>query len=230
VAHARLTTPGRPRPIARRASLLAALALVASSCSAPAKPPPPLPQPPAPRPAQRPADADRLAAGTDFGAYRSARFNLVLPLPDVTGWRIDDRKEHWLAATHAATASTLLLRTWHADEVVRRSACEEQARLWRKLPERAGSRLLEARPLPLPAEHDTIVEVRLRPGTKAVPAEGFVLAFGGWARRCFAFVFVTRASNEDAVAERLATIVDGSLARIRFESELEPGREERLIP
>jgi hypothetical protein len=178
----------------------------------------------------RRAEVDPLARGASFGAYRSARFNLVLPLPDAGGWRVDDQGERWLSATHVASASTLLVRTWHEDEVVRRSACEQRARLWRKLPERAGSRLLEARALAMPAEHDTIVEVRLRAGTKTVPAEGFVLAFGGWARRCFAFVFVTRGTNERTVAERLATVVDGSLARMRFEDELSPGREERFSP
>lgn len=205
--------------------------LLASSCGAPAKPsPPPAPTAPAPQASARPAAIDPIAAGARFGAYRSARFNLVLPLPDAEAWRIDDRGERWLAATHAASSSALLVRTWREDEVVRRASCEERARLWRKLPERAGSRLLEARALALPPEHDTIAEVRLRPSTKTEPAEGFVLAFGGWAKRCFAFVFVTRAPSERAVAERLATMVDGSLTRIRFESELLPEREERGIP
>jgi hypothetical protein len=181
-------------------------------------------------PPARPVAADPLAAGARFGSYRSARFNLVLPLPDAREWRIDDRGERWLSATHAASSSTLLLRTWREDEVVRRASCEERARLWRKLPERSGSRLLEARPLAMPSEHDTIAEVRLRPSTKTEPAEGFVLAFGGWARRCFAFVFVTRAPSESAVAERLATMMDGSLTRIQFESELSPEREDRFSP
>ncbi|UQA60736.1 hypothetical protein [Polyangium aurulentum] len=227
MAHPRLTS----RSIARRALSLAALALFASSCGAPAKPSsPPSPAAPPPQPSARPAAVDPIAAGTGFEAYRSARFNLVLPLPDAEGWRIDDRGDRWLAATHAASSSALLMRTWREDEVVRRASCEERARLWRKLPEREGSRLLEARALPMPAEHDTIAEVRLRPSTKTEPAQGFVLAFGGWAKRCFAFVFVTRAPSERAAAERLATMVDGSLTRIRFESELSPEREERVVP
>jgi hypothetical protein len=53
---------------------------------------------------------------------------------------------------------------------------------------------------------------------------GFVLAFGGLKRRCFAYVYATRASGPTAdalVADRLAEMVEGSLLALRLDSDLE---------
>jgi len=51
-----------------------------------------------------------------------------------------------------------------------------------------------------------------------------VLAFGGWAHQCFAFVFVTRDDDETTVAARLSTIVHGTLGHMKFDSNLVPKR------
>jgi hypothetical protein len=183
-----------------------------------------------------PADPIAAAAPSSFKTYSSARFDLALPLPDGAAFRVDDKTDRWLVATHEATGSTLRVRVWREDDVGGRARCEERARGFRALPSREGSRLVEARRIAVPPEHDTIAEVRVMPLVRAqnesknAPVEGFVIAFGGWAKKCFAFVFTTRADDERIVAARLATIVDGSLARTRVESELLPSRQPHDAP
>jgi hypothetical protein len=219
VAHARLTV---------RAPFALALALL-FGCGGAADPPPtnpPRPLPSAGSAAQKPAP-DPIAGASSFTTIPSARFDLGLPLPDGASFRVDDRTERWLVARHDGTNSVLLVRTWREDEVVNRSRCEARARGWRDLPSRDGRRLVSASRLAVPADHDTVVEVFLGPRAPAgEPTDGFVLAFGGWAKRCFAYVFLTR-GDERVVMERLAIMVDGSLARLRFQSELAPARPTR---
>jgi len=181
---------------------------------APTTPPPP---PPAP--------VDPIASGASFTTIASARFDLSLPLPGGASFRVDDRSERWFVATHSSTNSTLLVRTWREDAVVNRERCEARARTWRALPEREGSRLIESRRVAVPEDHDTVAEVRL--GPRAPVVTGFVLAFGGWAKRCFAYVFVTKDEDPRVVTDRLATMMDGSLARTKVRSELVAPREPR---
>ncbi|MDC3952990.1 hypothetical protein KEG38_04000 [Polyangium jinanense] len=222
MAHARLTV---------RAPFALALALLCGCGSAPSpQTNPPRPLPSAGSAAPKPAP-DAIAAASSFTTFTSARFDLSLPLPDGSAFRVDDRTERWLVARHEATSSVLLVRTWREDEVGSRARCEARARTWRDLPSRDGRRLVSASHIAVPPDHDTLVEVLLGPhSTNGEPTDGFVLAFGGWAKKCFAYVFATRDANERVVMERLAVMVDGSLRRMRFQSELAPARSRERLP
>ncbi|MDI1442959.1 hypothetical protein [Polyangium sp. 6x1] len=214
-----------------RAPLALAFALLLCGCGSAPHPPPT--NPPRPLPSAGSAAAprqapDAIAAATSFKTFASARFDLSLPLPDGAAFRVDDQTERWLVARHDATSSVLLVRTWREDDVGGRARCEARARTWRDLPAREGSRLVSASRLAVPPDHDTLAEVLLGPrATNGEGTDGFVLAFGGWAKRCFAYVFSTRGASERVVMERLAVMVDGSLRRMRFQSELSPARPSR---
>ena len=182
--------------------------------------------PPAPptAPAPPPAVAPELEAAR-WGDFRSRRFDVRLPLPDGRAWRIDDHRTPWLEASHPATGSSLALRLWREDEVVSRKRCEIRARSWRPLPEASDAVIVERRAVPLPAGFDTELVVALVPAKPGEPLVGFVSAFGGWAHRCFAYVFVTKTRGrgaEQRLGQRLATIVEGSLLELELESELDP--------
>jgi hypothetical protein len=177
----------------------------------------------------RPASLD----GGKWGEFRSARFELRLPLPDGRAWRIDDRSTPWLSATHAATASALLVRRWHEDELMNREKCELRARNFRPLPAREGSDLMETRPVDVPAGFDTRVEVRFVPAAAGQTLKGFAIAFGGWAHNCFAFVFTTSASGpgaEEVIGDRLALVVEGSLFALTVATPLEPADHSHVAP
>lgn len=105
-----------------------------------------------------------------------------------------------------------------------RTSCEERARLHRTLPEREGRAVVEERRIDVPPGHDTIVDVRVREHPQTPKFEGTVLAFGGWAHGCFAFVFATRDDDETTVAARLSTVVHGTLEQMTFGNDLEPKR------
>jgi hypothetical protein len=55
--------------------------------------------------------------------------------------------------------------------------------------------------------------------------DGLAMAFGGWAHRCFAWVYTTQASGrgaEAAVAARLAVMVEQSLGKSELVSPRSP--------
>jgi hypothetical protein len=208
------------------------LLLLAASCGSPPPPPPPAPAP-APTPA---APAPPPFAAGRWGEYRSERFGLRIPLPDGRSWRIDDHANSWLSATHASTGSALLVRAWHEEGRVNRHRCEEQARVWKKLPDPAGAEVIEQHtvnaPLvsggagaPKPGDFDTFVAIGVTPGKAGAPIGAFAIAFGGRGHRCFAWVFTTSATGagaEQVVGERLATMVERSLGGSVLESGLTP--------
>ena len=206
---------GGPRAVA--AVLLAILSV---ACNAePARAPTPQVTAPPPR-----APGSDLSSG-NWGEFRSRRFDLSIPLPDGKAWRIDDHSTQWLEAQHAASSSSLSIRVWREDENMNRNRCELKVRGWKKLPPRDDWEVLRQERLDIPPEFDTAVDVGLvapRPGAQL---EAFVFAFGGWAHRCFAYVYRTTASGKGAegiIGARLAAMVDGSLSKIAYRSDLAP--------
>jgi hypothetical protein len=204
----------RPWPLA------AALSLAACEAQPPVAPSPP----PAPAPAPPPAPAP--LSDLAWGTFPSHRFQLQLPLPDGRAWRIDDHSGPWLSATHPASQSALVVRSWTEDGHVTRERCEERARLWRTFPNPARAEEVKARSMDAPAGFDTFVSIGVLPGKSPDdPIAGFALAFGGHAHRCFAWAFTTVARGPGAAAvvgERLATMVERSLGKVVVESELVP--------
>jgi len=169
-----------------------------------------------------------------WGEFVSKRFGARVPLPDGRGWRIDDHSGNWLSAMHGASGSMLLVRVWREDDIMNRQRCEERARLWRKLPERGVAEIMETRPLKVPPEFDTVVDIGIVPAPPHAKSDAaidaFAMAFGARVRRCFAYIFTTNARGGTALAavgERLGTMVQGSLEKLVLESDLEPriGRE-----
>lgn len=184
----------------------------------------------APAPAVTAAPLPEGLGDGAWGEFVSKRFGVRVPLPEGRGWRIDDHVENWLSATHGRTGSVLLVRAWREDKIINRAGCEEKARLWRKLPERAGVELMERKAVNVPPDFDTVVEVGVVPSKgqgKGAPGriDAFAMAFGGRAHRCFTYVFTTSAEGQAAeqiVGERLGTMVEGSLEKLVFVSDLEP--------
>jgi hypothetical protein len=161
-----------------------------------------------------------------WGTFSSLRFELGLPLPDGRGWRIDDHKTPWLSATHPASGSTVVARSWVEDGKVDRHRCEARARLWRSFPDTSRADAVQARSIDAPPGYDTFVSVGVMPEERpSEPVTGFALAFGGRGHRCVAWAFTTSATGPRAAAlvgERLAMMVDGSLGRVTLASKLAP--------
>lgn len=177
---------------------------------------------PAAPPSPPPAGAD--LRGGPFADVRSERFGLAFALPDGRAWEVDDRKDRWLTARHAPSASTLLVRTWREDENAGRERCEAKARSWRDLPRREGADVFAHRRLDVPRGYDTRLDLGVVPAAAGAPAGGFAMAFGGWAKRCFAFVYTTSAAGPDAerlLADRLAAITE-TLESATLQSGLAP--------
>jgi len=159
----------------------------------------------------------------DSGVFVSKRFGLRLPLPNGKSWKIDDHSSKWLEAKEPVESSSLLVRVWRDENRMTRDKCEATARSLRQLPIRDGVDLVDSQRIDLPAGFDTQLDVALMDDKKG-GFFGFVLAFGGLGRRCFAYVYATHTSGrgaDQAVGDRLAKIVEGSLRAISFESDLD---------
>jgi hypothetical protein len=170
--------------------------------------------------------------------YRSKRLALSLPLPDGSGWRIDDHSAPELVATHAATRSRVLVAVFRANEPVGRTQCEELARARDLLPPEP-MRTLDDEVAMTQETFDTRIRVALRPGSgPAQPVVGDVIAIGGFLRKCYVFDFsteVTGADGEPALSSRLAfarTRILGGLSLDTFGAvpRAEPGGPDPEAP
>jgi hypothetical protein len=155
--------------------------------------------------------------------YRSRRLALSLPLPDGRAWRIDDHSQPALVATHAPTRSRLLVAVFAAEQLVGRGQCEELARSRKLVPEDdSAGRAVEDEVAITQETFDTRVEVTLEPGSGPDRSlGGRVMAFGGFLRKCFVFVYSTEvdaATDEAILSSRLAFV----RARVLGGMELEP--------
>jgi hypothetical protein len=139
--------------------------------------------------------------------YRSKRLAVSIPLPDGHAWRIDDHSQPEVVATHGPTRSKLVVAVFHADALVGRTQCEALSRARKLLP--AGDlRTLEDEPAITQQVFDTRVWVAVEPsGEPNGSIVGYVMAFGGFLRKCFAFVFSTQVASvedEPVLSARLA--------------------------
>jgi hypothetical protein len=156
--------------------------------------------------------------------YHSRRLSLSLPLPDGLAWAIDDHSRPELVATHAATRSRVVLAVFAADQLVGRAQCEDLARARDIVPRTDGLtlRTVGDEVTITQGMFDTRIEVTLEPGTGPAGAiAGHVMAFGGFLRKCYVFVYSTEvdgAADEPALSSRLAY----ARARILGGLELEP--------
>ncbi len=182
-----------------------------------------------------PATAAGSFEGTRWGTFHSKRFELSVELPDGAAWKIDDHRSGWLRATHGATRSALLLRSWSEDDNVTRKACYARARQWEGgLPDLDAQPLIEDRVGKLLGDRDAriAVGVVVRGGAEPVTG-GFVVAVVGDLRRCVLLAFQTEASGssaEDAVADRLALVSGRLLPAMKLDQSLMPSREPAILP
>jgi len=85
--------------------------------------------------------------------------------------------------------------------------------------------VLQDRAVDAPAGFDTRLLVGLVAGKPGVPISAFAVAFGARAHRCFTWAYTTSAAGpgaEQVVGERLAAMVEGSLAKVALEHDLVP--------
>lgn len=157
--------------------------------------------------------------------YDSLVHGFSMPLPEDMAWKVDDVKDAWFVATHAASNTQVVARTITTDGLANRARCEARARNLRPLPEREGASIVERRRIDLPSGFDTIVEVGLLPTNPGQPITGYILAIGGWSKRCFAYALTTSAKGpgaDEAVGDRLALFMQRSFQRLKFVSDLTP--------
>jgi hypothetical protein len=217
VAHARLTprrsAQGGRRSSSARLAWALSRALAASAAAAPLSCANAVDRAPAATAPASPGDD----ATAPLARYRSKRLHVSLPLPDGHAWRIDDHSRPELVATHDATRSRVVVSVFNAGQLVGRAQCEELGRQRRLVPS-GELRPLEDATTFTEGTYDTRIVVALEPEAPDGALRGHVMAFGGFLRKCYVFVYSTEvrsAAEESTLASRLA------LARSRVLGGLE---------
>ena len=171
-----------------------------------------------------------------WGTFHSQRFDLRLPLPDGSAWRIDDHKGSWLSATHPATGSTVRLRMFLESHALNQAKCEAVVRdAERGLPVFRSEQVIEDVDSGGPKGWDTHVTTFVQSDRKdESKLTGHVLAFSSNVRKCLGFHFLTEASGPDArsaVAARLSDAKERIVREMTFDQDLgAPGREALTEP
>ncbi len=160
--------------------------------------------------------------------FRSARFELTVPLPDGHGWKIDDHKMPMLVATHAATAATLTLGISVEPELMNRQRCEAAAHT-RGLVHDDDYQTVDDEVIVGPGPYDTHIVVEAVPGAAPhTAASGHVLLFGAYMKKClFAHYETLKREGEDeaTLSARLAVARLQILGAIRVEAFDKPALE-----
>ena len=155
-----------------------------------------------------------------WGAYRSARFRLSIPLPMPRAWKIDDRSRPELVATEASTRSTLTVLSEIEPTLVNHQLCEARARTLGLAPD-AALQTVEDVVTVGPEAYDTRVQVGIE---KGVGPErrlvGHVFAFGAYVTKCLVLHLATEVrsdEDEQALSQRLAMARVRTLGGIKVE-------------
>jgi len=171
--------------------------------------------PPAPKTSSQPPIEGQAAAShppeyaTDDGAwgkFHSKRFQVTIPLPEGSAWKIDDHRSPELVATHAATSSRLVLIATREENLMNRQRCEERARALGIVP-LTQLTTVEDEVHVGPEAYDSRVWVALDPGKAGGGIDGHVFLFGAFLRRCLLVHLTTSvpsARDEEVLAARLA--------------------------
>jgi hypothetical protein len=164
----------------------------------------------APASASPPTSPEAVAFPEDpapLPRYHSARLALSIPLPRGREWKIDDHSRPELVLRHDPTHSTIVAAILRADELVGRTQCEGLAREARLLPHEELQPLEDEIAI-TQGNYDTRIRVGVAPGARPdSPIVGYVVAIGGFLRKCFVFSFATevdRAAEAPVLSSRLA--------------------------
>jgi hypothetical protein len=161
---------------------------------------------------------------------RTLDLPIEVMLPERASWRVTDGPT-WLEAEQRESSSTLALRTWRAERLVRRSDCAAQARLARPtIPIASEESIVDQRSFAAPAGFDSELVVGVEPSGGGVM--GYAIVFGASVGYCYAALFTTTASGSGAdqeVAARLGVAVDGILSGVRARSIDERAVRRRLV-
>ncbi len=166
-----------------------------------------------------------------FARVKLKRFDLSISIPDPAGWKVRRERSRFALLDHPETASSLVLRLWLESENMSRKRCEERARLWRDLPKRGQA--ISNRSIDVPRGFDTQVDVGFSASKPGEPLTGYVMAFGAWARRCFAFAYTTSATGADAeqkIGDRLALVQGRTLEAMRVQRATDLDADRRRRP
>ena len=172
--------------------------------------------------------------------YRSDRFGLSLPLPDLPAWTIVDRADAeagWLVATHSATGTRVRVRRYEETALVGRRECQTRAQLAGELPNDdailgGGFETLEDEAVHRPTGWDgwRWVAYDSRPGGAL---EGHVFLVAGRKQSCLVVHVVSEVHSDAEVnelADRLELFRSRVVSAVTVDRAAEPGDPRLDLP
>jgi len=212
-------------------SVVFVIALIGAACGGSK---PPIAPAPARKPAATSSSDDRSGfVQADFGAYRSERFGISVPLPDRATWTVVDREDQnggWVVATHAATGTIVRVRRFEETILVGRRECEARAHLIGELPrpeiidEGSHFTTLVDEPIHRPAGWDgrRWVAFEPKPGGRL---GGHVMLVSGHQHSCLivhVLMEVKGDTEADALADRLELFSSRTISGVTADRAKEP--------
>lgn len=179
---------------------------------------------PAVTPIAAPHDGGKVSvsdkAHWDFFDVVGTRTPIVLPLPKVGSWQIDDQTTPWWLASNAALEMDLEARLWPERRGVTPEECLADLHLWRRyLGEKPSARSVESRVEKVPKGFDSRLNVTLGLVDRKPSNAAAVLLVGADTSRCFAFVASLTPTEATAASElmaRVALVTEAIIPKIRL--------------
>jgi hypothetical protein len=189
---------------------LGAVVLACAACATAELPPPNVPAP---------VSTERASLQLQDAAWREVRVDsqrLSVALPTARSWNVV-HADTWFTVQHRPTQSRLEFKAWSQGTLVDAADCEAQALLWKPALRRPSEAALETLNGGWPKDYRGSAKVyAVAVGENSV--DGAIHLAAASFRECFVLRFTTHAAGKDAreaVAERLALVVDKLLPTIR---------------
>ncbi len=155
----------------------------------------------------------------DFFDVAGTRTPVVVPLPKVGSWQIDDQSTPWWVASNSKLALRLEAKLWSERRRVTPDECLVDLRRWRSdWGKPQGVNPVESRVAKVPAGFDSRLTVTS--GTDPKPIHGAtILLVGADIGRCFAFLAAvepTEPMSQSELLARAALVTEAILPKIRL--------------
>ena len=166
----------------------------------------------------------------DFADAAGERTPIIVALPNVGHWQVDDRQTTWWVAINTPLDMRLEAKFWPERRLVTWQECLADFGRWRGTSgESIISNAIQSKDASVPAGFASRLIVTINKGAQGSNSAGSALLIGADIARCFAFVASVQPSvalKDDELMARIALATEGIIPRIRsrsIEQRLEDG-------
>jgi hypothetical protein len=155
----------------------------------------------------------------DFEDVAGTRTPVLIALPKVGDWQVDDQKTTWWVATNSRLGMRLEAKLWPERRLVTLQDCITDLGRWRAVTGHSiDASAQQSRTVNVPAGFSSQLTVDLHEGDKSATRSGKAVLIGADVARCFAVWATVEAgtASDDEFLARMALLTEGILPKIRL--------------